>query len=80
MANTFELIASSTVGSGGAANIDFTSIPATYTDLCLKFICATTRSALAEDFSFDITTFYGAIFSVRRCNGSMVRMLQLHIQ
>jgi hypothetical protein len=36
MANTFELIASSTVGSGGAASIDFTSIPSTFTDLCLK--------------------------------------------
>jgi hypothetical protein len=36
MPNTFELIASSTVGSGGAASIEFTSIPATYTDLCLK--------------------------------------------
>jgi hypothetical protein len=30
---TFTLIASSTVGSGGAATIDFTSIPGTYTDL-----------------------------------------------
>jgi hypothetical protein len=37
MANTFELIASSTVGSGGAASIDFTSIPSTYTDLVVKF-------------------------------------------
>ncbi len=37
MPNTFELIASSTVGAGGAANIEFTSIPATYTDLCLKW-------------------------------------------
>jgi hypothetical protein len=36
MANTYTLIASSTVGSGGAATIDFTSIPATYTDLVLK--------------------------------------------
>jgi hypothetical protein len=35
MPNTFTLIASSTVGSGGAANIDFTSIPSTYTDVCL---------------------------------------------
>ncbi len=35
MANTFELIASSTVGSGGAAEIEFTSIPSTYTDLAL---------------------------------------------
>lgn len=30
---TYTLIASSTVGSGGAASIDFTSIPSTYTDL-----------------------------------------------
>ena len=36
MANTFELIASSTVGSGGAASIDFSSIPQTYTDLVVK--------------------------------------------
>lgn len=35
MPNTFELIASSTVGSGGAATISFSSIPNTYTDLVL---------------------------------------------
>jgi hypothetical protein len=35
MPNTFSLIASSTVGSGGSAAIDFTSIPSTYTDLCV---------------------------------------------
>ena len=36
MATTFTKIASVTVGSGGAATIDFTSIPSTYTDLCIK--------------------------------------------
>jgi hypothetical protein len=36
MANTFVKIASVTVGSGGAASIDFTSIPSTYTDLVIK--------------------------------------------
>ena len=35
MANTYTLIASSTVGSGGATDIEFTSIPNTYTDLAL---------------------------------------------
>jgi hypothetical protein len=35
MATTYTLISSVTVGSGGAANIEFTSIPSTYTDLCL---------------------------------------------
>jgi hypothetical protein len=33
MADTFKKIASVTVGVGGAANINFTSIPQTYTDL-----------------------------------------------
>ena len=36
MATTYEAIATVTVGSGGAANIEFTSIPATFTDLALK--------------------------------------------
>jgi hypothetical protein len=35
MASTYTLIASSTVGAGGASSIDFTSIPSTYTDLCV---------------------------------------------
>lgn len=33
MANTYVLISSSTVGSGGASSITFSAIPATYTDL-----------------------------------------------
>jgi hypothetical protein len=36
MANTYTLISSVTVGSGGAASMDFTSIPATYTDLLIS--------------------------------------------
>jgi hypothetical protein len=35
MANTFVQIANITVGAGGAASMDFTSIPSTYTDLTL---------------------------------------------
>jgi hypothetical protein len=45
MANTFVKIASVTVGSGGASTIDFTSIPSTYTDLCLKVSGRGTQSA-----------------------------------
>jgi hypothetical protein len=45
MATTYEIIASVTVGSGGAANIEFTSIPATYTDLVVLFSARTDRSA-----------------------------------
>lgn len=36
MATTFELIASASVGSGGQADITFSTIPSTFTDLCIK--------------------------------------------
>jgi hypothetical protein len=42
--NTYQLIASVTVGAGGAANIDFTSIPGIYTDLIVKFSLRSTAS------------------------------------
>jgi hypothetical protein len=45
MANTMTLIASSTVPSGGAASIDFNSIPSTYTDLVLKYSTRCTAGA-----------------------------------
>ena len=41
---TYKLINSVTVGAGGAANIEFTSIPATYTDLVLKMSARFTQS------------------------------------
>lgn len=41
MANTYTLIASSTVGSGGTAYIEFTSISGSYTDLALLVTCRT---------------------------------------
>jgi hypothetical protein len=48
MPNTYKLIASVTVGSGGAVEIDFTSIPSTYTDLILKI---SGRSTAASSIS-----------------------------
>ena len=36
MANTYTLITSNTVGAGGTAQVDFNSIPQTYTDLLIK--------------------------------------------
>jgi hypothetical protein len=45
MANTFIQIGSTvTVGAGGAATIDFSSIPSTYTDLVLKLSGRTSES------------------------------------
>lgn len=48
MANTFTKIATVTVGSGGASSIDFTSIPQTYTDLCLKISGRLTGAATEQ--------------------------------
>ena len=49
MATTFTKIASVTVGSGGAASMDFSSIPSTYTDLCLMISARSVASALNSD-------------------------------
>ena len=69
MATTYTLIASATVGSGGAANIEFTSIPATYTDLCLKF---STRHNGATDINAMFVTFNGSTtnYTVRWLEGN----------
>jgi hypothetical protein len=52
MPDTFELIASSTVGSGGAATISFSSIPSTYTDLVLKISGRLNYAATAVGLQF----------------------------
>ena len=46
MANTFTKIASVTVGSGGSSTITFSSIPSTYTDLC---VMASLRASVDGD-------------------------------
>jgi hypothetical protein len=69
MPNTFVKIASVTVGSGGAANIEFTSIPQTYTDLLL--VCSTRLSASgieALDMRFNGNT--GSNYSYRYVQGT----------
>lgn len=58
MANTYIKIASASVGSGGAANIEFTGIPATYTDLLVKFSGRSARTGLDTDDM--LVTFNGA--------------------
>jgi hypothetical protein len=61
---TYFKIASVTVGSGGAASIDFTSIPATYTDLLIKISSRTTftgsgvRDQIAIKFNASSTSDY----------------------
>ena len=48
MADTYTLISSVTVGAGGASSIDFTSIPATYTDLLLDISARSDRASTQD--------------------------------
>ena len=67
MANTYELISSVTVGAGGASSIDFTSIPATYTDLCVK---ASLRQDVAyANASIRFNSDSGSNYSTRLVRG-----------
>ena len=69
MADTFVKIASVTVGAGGASSIDFTSIPSTYTDLCVKVSSrlSSTDTPLFVYFNNDTTN---TNYNVRRLLGS----------
>jgi hypothetical protein len=71
MADTFVKIASVAVGSGGASTIDFTSIPGTYTDLCLK---VSYRDGFAASFLTPNIYFNGVntgtSYSGRRLEGN----------
>jgi hypothetical protein len=53
---TYKLISSVTVGSGGAANMEFTSIPQTYTDLLVKITARSDGSDTSIELSFNNNT------------------------
>lgn len=80
MALTYTPIATTAVGSGGAANIEFTSIPNTYTDLLITY---SLRGVNAHNYSYVNITFNGsttgysntAIFS----DGQSVNRVQVYI-
>jgi len=65
MANTYVLISSSTVGSGGTASITFSAIPATYTDL--KIVGSTRQGATANGIQLWVT-FNGTATGYSRRN------------
>jgi hypothetical protein len=69
MANTYEAIATVTVGSGGAATIDFTSIPATYTDLC---VLLSIREETTTNWTFNlrVNNDSSSIYSYRNIQGN----------
>lgn len=69
MANTYTLISSVTVGAGGASSIDFTSIPATYTDLQLVVSARENLAATSAIIYIRFNSDTGANYSRRRLIG-----------
>jgi hypothetical protein len=67
MATTYQIIASVTVGAGGTANITFTSIPATYTDLVILY---STRAESSGTSWINITLGSGGTYSKRYLYGN----------
>jgi hypothetical protein len=49
MATTYTLISSTTVGSGGVSDITLSSIPATYSDLCILLSLRSGRNEVADN-------------------------------
>ena len=56
MALTYTAIATVTVGSGGAADIEFTSIPGTYTDLIVLTSVRSTGNETSMQIQFNSST------------------------
>ena len=76
MANTYVAISTVTVGSGGAANISFTSITSDYTDLLIKTSFRSTDTSFAEgryaNISFNSSTSNFTVRILEAYNGNNV--------
>jgi len=73
MANTYKQIGSTvTVGSGGAVNIEFTSIPATFTDLVIFTSLRSSRTPSTDGthIAFTVNNNNGNIYSFRHIRGT----------
>ena len=60
MAATFKAIATVTVGSGGSSSISFSSIPATYNDLCVLLSVRTTGDQASVNYCQLRMTYNGS--------------------
>ena len=64
------LISTVTVGAGGASSIDFTSIPATYTDLKVVISGRTNRATVQDSIQVQFNSDTGNNYSYRRLYGA----------
>ena len=67
--SSFESIQTVTVGSGGAATISFTSIPATYTHLQIRGIGRTDASGTSQNLNMTINNDTSSAYSLHQLDG-----------
>jgi hypothetical protein len=67
---SFESIATVTVGSGGQADIEFTSIPSTYTHLQIRGIVKLSRTAGNENLAMRLNSDTGSNYSYHQMIGT----------
>jgi hypothetical protein len=69
--NSYESIATTTVGSGGAANIEFTSIPSTYQHLQIRCMISGVHSSTTHhDISVQLNSDTAGNYSFHRLRGN----------
>ena len=69
MADTFVKLATVTVGAGGSASIELTSIVGTYTDLCVKLTARSTATGVGT-IRMKVNTDTGANYNYRQIQGN----------
>jgi hypothetical protein len=67
---TYKKIASVTVGSGGAANIEFTSIPGTYTDILVKVSLKSDTASASDNCRLRFNNDSASNYTSRRLYGT----------
>jgi hypothetical protein len=70
MANTYVLIASNTVGAGGASSVTFSSIPSTYTDLQVVMSARSSGGTTQDYVAVQFNGSGGTAYSDRRLEGT----------
>jgi hypothetical protein len=71
MTTSWTAIASVTVGSGGSSTIDFTSIPATYTDLFMQVSARNTTNNYWASIKFNNSTANFRIITIQGTGSSV---------
>ena len=73
--NSYESIATVTVGAGGAANVEFTSIPSTYTHLQIRGIARGTRTEVNSGIDITLNSDTATNYSYHALYGNATSAL-----